>query len=579
MWREGTSTADFADAVANVSHVTLPMDGADRVTIPDTELLFSAKYSRAGSDLVLTGADGHKLFVTGYFDHEKHADLVAPGGASLSADLVAKLTISQTPGQYAQAGAPAGGTVIGKVERLGGTATVQHANGTVEELHVGDAIYQGDVIETGGGSQLGLSLNDGTAFNMGASARMVLNELTYDTAGSANAGIFSLVRGSISFVAGQVAKNGDMRVETPVATMGIRGTTVNTTINADINGNVVSVTYSLMADPDGHIGSFNLLDKTTGAIIGTISATDTMFVITPSANLSVLAQQLDKSPEQVQQELAIAQMLFPIFLSNPANFLTNPNPNVNPNDLQPKKGAVGSGGYLDYQGHSTGLGDVAGLNVQTTLVNETVTVEIIRDNGSVPETVTQTVQVPLPNNFAPLITGDTPPHLKEDPSNFENGSTSVAQLTKSDIDGTATYDVAALLAAGWTDNHNGTFSKDGQYGTATLNTNTNTLTYQLDQAKADPLNVNDHRVEDFTIPVVDNQGATNSTVVSFTIDGANDAPTTSAVTLCALPEDHGRRITQSELLANAHDVDNANGDDDNLGSIDDLMGSCRTGST
>jgi hypothetical protein len=99
MWREGTSTADFADAAANVSHVTLPTDGAARVTIPDTELLFSAKYSRAGSDLVLTGADGHKLIVTGYFDHEKHADLVAPGGASLSAELVAKLTISQAPGQ------------------------------------------------------------------------------------------------------------------------------------------------------------------------------------------------------------------------------------------------------------------------------------------------------------------------------------------------------------------------------------------------------------------------------------------------------------------------------------------------
>src|SRR6185369_13311382 len=99
-------------------------------------------------------------------------------------------------------------------------------------------------------------------------------------------------------------------------------------------GNIVSVTYSLMADPDGHIGSFTLLDKTTGAIIGTITTTDTTFVITPSANLGVLAQQLDKTPEQVQIELGIAQVLFPIFLSNPANFLSNPNPiNINPTDL------------------------------------------------------------------------------------------------------------------------------------------------------------------------------------------------------------------------------------------------------
>ena len=170
---------------------------AGSVTIPDTELLFSAKFTQSGSDLVLTGADGHKVIVTGYFDHEDHAALVAPGGASLSADLVAKLTISQAPMKFAQAGAPSGGVVIGHVDRLGGRATVQHANGSVEELHVGDNIYQGDVIETTGGSTLGLGLNDGTAFNMGANARMLLNELIYEAGGSNNSASFSLVKLSL----------------------------------------------------------------------------------------------------------------------------------------------------------------------------------------------------------------------------------------------------------------------------------------------------------------------------------------------------------------------------------------------
>ena len=36
----------------------------------------------------------------------------------------------------------------------------------------------------------------------------------------------SLVEGTFSFVAGKVAPTGEMRVDTPVATMGIRGTTV-----------------------------------------------------------------------------------------------------------------------------------------------------------------------------------------------------------------------------------------------------------------------------------------------------------------------------------------------------------------
>jgi Ca2+-binding RTX toxin-like protein len=561
-----TSPANFnADHSDNTVRVAMPENGtAGHVTIPDTELLFSAKFTQAGSDLVLTGEDGHKVVVSGYFDHERHADLVAPGGASLSADLVAKLTIPQMPMHYAQAGAPVAGVVIGHVERLGGgRATVQHANGNVEELRIGDNVYQGDVVETAGGAQLGLSLNDGTAFNMGANARMVLNEFVYDSASNANSGLFSLVKGSISFVAGQVAKTGDMRVETPVATMGIRGTTVNTNITADIGGNLVSVTYSLMVDPDGHVGSFNLIDKVTGAIIGTITTTDTTFVITPTANLGVLATQLDKTPEQVQIELGIAQVLFPIFLSNPANFLTNPN-NINPNDLQPKNGIHGSSGYLDYHGHGEDLGVVDTLHVRPYLtVAETIIIQVTDQNG-ITQTSTETIPVTLPSNLLPLINVDTPPHLVE-AAGFDFGvRTSTANITKSDIDGTASYDTAALLADHWIDLGNGIYSKLGIYGAATLNTvgvsgstlttsgwfyigngtyekfgvdfgsgnfenvkvklGADTLTYALDNFKADSLGDNDHPTDNFTIPVIDTQGGQSGATAVFTIDGANDAP-------------------------------------------------------
>src|SRR5205085_1757330 len=74
----------------------------------------------------------------------------------------------------------------------------------------------------------------------------------------------------------------------------------------------------------------NLIDKLTGTIIATITSTSTAFTVTPTANLGVLAQQLNKTPEQIAQELAVAQVLFPVFLANPANFSTNPQ------DPQPK---------------------------------------------------------------------------------------------------------------------------------------------------------------------------------------------------------------------------------------------------
>lgn len=553
-------SGDIGDHITRLTASTESGSGHS-IVVPDAELLLSAKYSKQGADLVLTSADGHKFVITGYFNGEKHADLRAPGGATLSADTIDKLTVSDTPGQYAQVGAPAGAAVIGKVERIGGSATVQHANGTTEELHIGDTLRQGDVVQTGDGSQLGLSLSDGTAFNMGAGARMVLSELIYDaTNTSSNAAVFSLVKGSISFVAGKVAKTGDMKVETPVATMGIRGTSVNTNISADVNGNIVSVTYSLMADPDGHVGSFNILDRTTGAIIGTISTTDTTYVVTPSANLGILATQTGKTPEQIAQELAVAQALFPIYLANPANF-DQQNQNVNPQNQPTKSGSVGSsevfaGGSqtpIDNGIHNNGTPGQqnSGPDFHTTQDPGT--------GGSTDQgTPGETTQVTLHNNAAPLVIADTnTTHLKEAGNFFQPGvSTSVANITKTDIDGTVTYDVAALLAAHWVLVSTGVYALDGHYGTATLNTVTNVLTYKLDNSNpaTDALGTSSHPAETFTIPVVDNQGATAFTNVVFTVDGTNDAPKFDGGPLKIVSIDEN---TANVFTAHATDVDSS----------------------
>ena len=65
---------------------------------------------------------------------------------------------------------------------------------------------------------------------------MVLNEMVYDPNGSNNKSLLSLVAGTISFVAGATAKHGDMKVDTPVATMGIRGTAVLVEIDFEVPG-------------------------------------------------------------------------------------------------------------------------------------------------------------------------------------------------------------------------------------------------------------------------------------------------------------------------------------------------------
>ena len=193
------------------------------VVVPDAQLLFTADLHRSGSNLVLTGHDGRHFVIPGYFSTETPPALIAPSGASLAPDLISLLTGSPTPNEYAQAQPPTPPDPIGKVEKVIGAVDVIR-NGVSVTLNVGDNVYKSDVVQTGANSSVGIGFPDGTALNLVANTRMALNEYSYDANSTSNEALFSLIEGTFSFVAGKVAHAGDMKVGTPVATLGIRGT-------------------------------------------------------------------------------------------------------------------------------------------------------------------------------------------------------------------------------------------------------------------------------------------------------------------------------------------------------------------
>ena len=220
-WLEFSTTDGGYGGGAFVIHAD--SSHSEYVSVPDADLLFRGDYHRAGPDLVLTGHDGRHHIVPGYFASEKHAALVAPNGASLSADVVDLLAGSPAPGQYAQAQPTTPPDSIGKLEKVVGDVTVVR-NGVSVALHVGDAVFKSDVIATGGDSSAGITFPDGTVLDLVANSRMALNEYSFEPNGGDNGAVFTLVEGTFGFVAGQVAHDNHMSVVTPVATMGIRGT-------------------------------------------------------------------------------------------------------------------------------------------------------------------------------------------------------------------------------------------------------------------------------------------------------------------------------------------------------------------
>src|SRR6478672_1238961 len=121
-----STTFDSIDLTSSASSVSIDGPDAASVTIPDAHFLFHADFKRTGSDLTLTGEDGHRVVVPGYFTHERLPTLLSPEGASLSGDVIEALVGPRAPAQYAQAGAaPASGPeVIGRVATAQGNATV-----------------------------------------------------------------------------------------------------------------------------------------------------------------------------------------------------------------------------------------------------------------------------------------------------------------------------------------------------------------------------------------------------------------------------------------------------------------------
>jgi hypothetical protein len=250
-----TALVNTPDAPSQ-SHTNFISAAGDSVNVPDAKLMFTGDYSRSGENLVLTGEDGGSLVISGYFASETPATLISPSGSILTGDVVQSLAGPIFPGQYAQAGTPDGAQPIGTVVSLTGTASAKRASGVDVELKSGDPVFQGDVVQTGTDSAVGLSFADKSVFNMSANARMVLNEFVYEADSSSNKMLFNFVEGTFSFVSGQVAPTGDMKLQTPVAVMAIRGTAPV----ADINLDQGTINFFLSVLPGKPPGSYNLED-------------------------------------------------------------------------------------------------------------------------------------------------------------------------------------------------------------------------------------------------------------------------------------------------------------------------------
>jgi len=213
--------------------------------------------------------DGTTITVEGYQDNPNLPNLVSSDGAEVGSDVVSAMAGPADGGAPADGGdfgfmpteeaeaiqaqeisgniaenpnviSDTDGELIGNIESLEGEVFAIRADGERVRHELGDQVFQGDILESGDDGKVGVLLADETTFAMSSEGRMVLDEMVCDPATQEGSVSMSVLQGVFTFVSGQVAKIDPdaMTLDTPVATIGIRGTQVGLDIRDGESFNV-----------------------------------------------------------------------------------------------------------------------------------------------------------------------------------------------------------------------------------------------------------------------------------------------------------------------------------------------------
>ena len=91
----------------------------------------------------------------------------------------------------------------------------------------GDPLYESDVVETGPGGTIGFTFVDNTVFSTGPDSEVALAQFHFDASTFKGDMLADMRKGTLTVVSGDIthANPGAMKIKTPTAILGVRGTT------------------------------------------------------------------------------------------------------------------------------------------------------------------------------------------------------------------------------------------------------------------------------------------------------------------------------------------------------------------
>jgi ferric-dicitrate binding protein FerR (iron transport regulator) len=119
----------------------------------------------------------------------------------------------------------AGAQIIGNVTGLFGPATVQHAGSAgTEPLALNEDVKQGDILRTGPGARLRVTLRDASVLSLGTDTELKLDHLALGAPPSDPGSLFTLAAGFLRTLVGRLRPGSLFEIHSPSMVAAVRGT-------------------------------------------------------------------------------------------------------------------------------------------------------------------------------------------------------------------------------------------------------------------------------------------------------------------------------------------------------------------
>ena len=114
---------------------------------------------------------------------------------------------------------------VAQIKTVSGQAEIVR-NGARSSARVGDPLYEKDTIETGADGAIGITFIDNTVMSGGPNSQIVIEDYKFNSSNFKGSMLTDMNRGTVSMISGDIARStpGAMKVKTPTAILGVRGT-------------------------------------------------------------------------------------------------------------------------------------------------------------------------------------------------------------------------------------------------------------------------------------------------------------------------------------------------------------------